>query len=128
MLLQTAHQVAKKSGSAHMKFISNGTASQARSLTIGSERNANSKMPLSSQETGIAFTTRIPPLRAPERAFRTRKTERDQGNDDTGDSGKSNRSGPCSCRGRRHSPIPQEQGADPTHHRQEVPPVGSHEK
>src|SRR5260370_21211864 len=43
MLLQTAHQVAKKSGSAHMKFILNGTASQAMSLTIGSERNANSK-------------------------------------------------------------------------------------
>jgi len=43
MLLQTAHQVAKKSGSAHMKFILNGTASQAMGLTIGSERNANSK-------------------------------------------------------------------------------------
>ncbi len=40
------------------------------------ERNANSKRSLSSHETGIAFTTRIPPLRAPERAFRTQKTER----------------------------------------------------
>src|SRR6266446_8442065 len=76
MLLQTAHQVAKKSGSAHLKFILNGTASQGMSLTIGSERNANSKRSLSSHETGIAFTTRIPPLRAPERAFRTQKTER----------------------------------------------------
>src|ERR1700733_15114436 len=36
MLLQTAHQVTKKSDFAHMKSISSGTAYQARSLMIGS--------------------------------------------------------------------------------------------
>src|SRR6266404_3037937 len=59
---------------------------------------------MSLHETGIAFTTRIPAPSAGTGPGQRRY----------GDSRKSNRSGPCSCRGRLHSPIPQEQGADPT--------------
>ncbi len=43
ILLQTTHQVTKKSGTAHMKSILSVAASQAMSLMIGSGPNANSK-------------------------------------------------------------------------------------
>ena len=73
MLLQTTHQVTKRSDAAHMKPILSETASQAMSLMIGSERNANSKRSPFSHETGIVNRTRLLRFQMLKLPFRTRK-------------------------------------------------------
>ena len=65
---QTMRQVAKKSGSAHMKSILSVAASRAMSLMIGSGPNVNSKRSLFSNEAGIVFSSGV---------ALTRKTEID---------------------------------------------------
>jgi hypothetical protein len=61
ILLQTTHQVTKKSGAALMKFILSATASQAMNLMIGSGPNVSSKRSLFSNEAGIVFRSSATP-------------------------------------------------------------------
>jgi hypothetical protein len=62
ILLQTTHQVTKKSGVAHMKSILSVTASQAMHSMIGSGPDVNSKRSLLSNEPGIASSKGIAPI------------------------------------------------------------------
>jgi hypothetical protein len=61
ILLQTTHQVTKKSGAALMKFILSATASRAMNLMIGSGPNVSSKRSLFSNEAGIVFRSSATP-------------------------------------------------------------------
>ncbi len=61
MLLETTHQVRRKSGAAHTKSILSVRASQAMSLMIGTGPNVNSKRSLCSPKTGIVFSRGVAP-------------------------------------------------------------------
>src|SRR6266481_889019 len=121
ILLQTTNQLRKKSGAAPMKSILSVTASQAMSLMIGSGPNVSSKRSLFSNEAGIVFRSSTIP---------TPRTEIDiqrmgaMGRRNQWVSSNHGRRSPRSGRGRAHTPIAREQGADPTWCRQEDPFLG----
>src|SRR6266481_5862894 len=86
ILLQTRHQVTRKSGAAHMKSILSVTASQAMNLMMGTGLNANSKSSLCSPKTGIVFRTGLPRVRNPKLTISaTRKRLKGQRDDDADD-------------------------------------------
>jgi hypothetical protein len=71
--LRATDQLTTKSSTAHTKSISNAAPVQAKSLTIGSEPNANSKGSLFSHETGIAFSRGVTPTPKTEECFEVGK-------------------------------------------------------
>src|SRR5229473_3107016 len=84
ILLQTTHQVRKKSGGAPMKSISSVTASPAMNLMIGSGPNANSKRSLFSNAVGIVSRSGVAP--APKTEIDIRRKTMERGiNEEAGD-------------------------------------------
>jgi hypothetical protein len=81
-LLKVLHQVTKKSGGEHMKFIWSEATSQGTSLMIGSGPNANCKRSLSSHETGIVFSGVLQRLRKLKLKFGPWKGTQREANDD----------------------------------------------
>src|SRR5882762_3361656 len=127
ILLQSTHQVTKKSGAAHTKSISSVATSQAMRLTIGSGPNANSKRLLFSHETGIAFSSGLPRLARRKLTFGAWKRWKGETNDDADDFSNRDRRSSRGGRDCVHKPIAQEQGANPTWRGQKAPPVGVRE-